>query len=413
VTAFRKISLIDVSAIALAAVAIQLPVYHLYISLTIGAWILLSFLSAAIRRDRLRANFGIIVLILFYGLVVLSKNWSENKGVANFDMEVKMSFAIIPFIMLFVPYQIRQLKIILYAFFIGVVFGTSLLLVESFMDYLQTKSFQEFFYVELSTRIHPSYFSYYLNIGISILLIDYMGKTIRLFNKNWIYLLLIFGMSAFSFLLVSKNGIIVTLLLFAILLIYWLIKKKFLLVIGLTVLMTTLTTVLYMKSENLQQRATELFMGLSSDKADSQEYSTGLRLAIWKESITLIKKEPIIGYGSGDVTDALLEQYDKKGLSVALIRRLNAHNQFLQTTLAHGLIGFILLAGILLFPFFRRDEGKWFGIALSLITIAFFLTESVLETQAGVVSFLLFYTLLISVRWEKNHLVDKNELLTE
>ncbi|MCB9224295.1 MAG: O-antigen ligase family protein [Crocinitomicaceae bacterium] len=406
--ALKKISITDLSIFALACVALQLPVYHLYISLTIGAWILLSFTAAIVQRNSPRLNFGTALMMVFYVLISLGKLWSDNKGLAGFDMEVKMSFVILPFVMMFVRYERKHLKFLLYTFLLGLIVGCASLLTEAYLDYRNTNALAEFFYVELSRRVHPSYYSYYLNIAISLLLVDYITESLGMFRRKGLYLILIAGFSIFSLLLVSKNGIIISILLLLILLVFWIVKRKIILVVLTVTAMLGTSYFVYIKSSNMQARIDEMMRGLSSEENENAErYSTGIRIAIWKEAVYLIKESPIIGYGPGDVTDALIDRYDKKGLTIALVRRLNAHNQFLQTTLSIGIVGLSILFAILLYPFFLKKKNKWFAIGLVLITIAFFATESVLETQAGVISFVLFYSLLVSVEWNNEPKIEE------
>ena len=338
-------------------------------------------------------------MVVLYALLALSILWSEHTALANFDMEVKMSFVLIPLIIAFQRYGTRQLKIIIYFFLFGLIIGYSELIFQAIREFLLTKNVNEFLYVDFSARIHPSYAAYYLNIAILILLFDYMGGKLQLFKKRWVYLVLIFGFTLLSFMLLSKGGIVASVLLVFALLIYWIVKKKFLAVFLVVVVSFFSIGTIFLKSQGVQDRTLEFLGALTAEKTDveSESYSTGLRLAIWKESIYLLKKEPWLGYGAGDVTSVLMERYDMKGLSVALNRQLNSHNQFLQTGLAVGVGGVILLFSVLFFPLFTNNKLKWLAFSFSGLTSIFFMTESVLETQAGVVGFVLFYSVFVVI----------------
>ena len=57
-----------------------------------------------------------------------------------------------------------------------------------------------------------------------------------------------------------------------------------------------------------------------------------------------------MGVGTGDVKDHLLEKYREKQMFNALGLELNAHNQYLQTTLALGIMGLVILMLTLVLP---------------------------------------------------------------
>ena len=71
--------------------------------------------------------------------------------------------------------------------------------------------------------------------------------------------------------------------------------------------------------------------------------SSASRILIWKSSLELIMNKPIIGYGSGDVKDLLIYKYLQNGYFGIAEKKLNAHNQFLQTQLASGIFGLLML----------------------------------------------------------------------
>ena len=122
---------------------------------------------------------------------------------------------------------------------------------------------------------------------------------------------------------------------------------------------------------------------------------TSQRILIWQSSITIIKKHFLIGVGAGDVKDSLMEEYSKKGYKDIIAKNLNAHNQFLQTFIATGVVGFIILFSLFIFPLINSFKRKNFMFFSFLIIVMLnLLTESMLETQAGVIFFAFFNTYL-------------------
>ena len=127
--------------------------------------------------------------------------------------------------------------------------------------------------------------------------------------------------------------------------------------------------------------------------AENKE-SNAERLVVWQAGIQLIKVHPLFGVGTGDVKDALLAEYQKENKLVVYNLKLNAHNQYIQTFIALGIPGVLLLIFMLLYPgvlALRRIHIIYF----SFLAVFFInnLVESMLEVQAGVLYFAFFNSL--------------------
>jgi O-antigen ligase len=117
------------------------------------------------------------------------------------------------------------------------------------------------------------------------------------------------------------------------------------------------------------------------------------RILVWQTAIEIIKKHPLTGVGTGDVEPELMKLYAQKNIQIAMDESLNAHNQFLQTFLALGIIGFLVLVAVLIIPGIFAFRHSQLLYVLFLVMFALnLLVESMLERQAGVV----FYGLINS-----------------
>jgi O-antigen ligase len=133
--------------------------------------------------------------------------------------------------------------------------------------------------------------------------------------------------------------------------------------------------------------------------ADEIASSSGERLLIWWYSFEITNDNLLFGVGTGDVRDELLVKYREKQMYNALGLGLNAHNQYLQTTLALGVLGLIALLLCIVLPFIYGVEYRHYLLIIFLILIAFnFLFESMLETQAGVVFYAFFNAYLFAIK---------------
>jgi hypothetical protein len=116
------------------------------------------------------------------------------------------------------------------------------------------------------------------------------------------------------------------------------------------------------------------------------------RLEYWKTALEIIKENPIIGVGTGDVNDQFLSKYDELKSPLTEERRLRAHNSYLTETVTFGILGLVFFISWLLdFLYQQFKLQQLFGVVFMLVAISTFLIEDTLETQMGVTFFALFY----------------------
>ena len=93
------------------------------------------------------------------------------------------------------------------------------------------------------------------------------------------------------------------------------------------------------------------------------------------------RKKWLFGYGTGIGKKALQEQFKINGYDYMHKKNFNAHNQFLQVLIDHGLIGFLILLIYSFFMIYSSIVKKKFIFTVFLFVIVLnFLTESILET---------------------------------
>ena len=112
---------------------------------------------------------------------------------------------------------------------------------------------------------------------------------------------------------------------------------------------------------------------------------------------TVRKSLLVIGVGTGDVMPELKSYYKDMNLMSAYDQQLNAHNQFFQTTIALGVMGLLVLIALLVCSLVLAWRSHaWRSLLFLIVTGGHFLTESVLEKQAGTLFFgLLFFFLVL------------------
>ncbi|MDR0603455.1 MAG: O-antigen ligase family protein [Bacteroidales bacterium] len=124
-------------------------------------------------------------------------------------------------------------------------------------------------------------------------------------------------------------------------------------------------------------------------------YSIPQRIDLWKHSVSLIKKYPLWGVGTGDVKDAFANELVLKN-SLLAGTNMRSHNQYFTFLIAFGIIGLAFILFSIIYPPFalRKMGDSLFLVFLCIIMISMF-TEDALEPQDGVTFFSFFYSLFL------------------
>jgi hypothetical protein len=126
-------------------------------------------------------------------------------------------------------------------------------------------------------------------------------------------------------------------------------------------------------------------------KGAASGHSVYMRLQFWKTAINIIKLNPIWGVGEGDINDAFISQYKQDNSNLEQKYWLRAHNQFLNITVAFGIVG------LLFFVYFlfsiMLNNSNFYLILFMIIAILSFINEDTLETSTGAVFFAFFASL--------------------
>lgn len=253
-----------------------------------------------------------------------------------------------------------------------------------------------FYYGRLSVFIHPSYISMYSNFSLLALYYLVNSGEIKM-NWKWIFAALL--ISVFVLLLSSKAGWI-GLFIVALFVMINLIRRKFMLpAIAILVSLCSLFYVLIISAPEYSQRITAATESVSQsasgvDLKNSKD-GTASRILVWQAAIDIIKEKFLIGTGTGDAKTAMVEKYKEKGMITEFEHNLNAHDQYLNTFVALGVLGFVSLMLCLVIPLFYAVKHKLtlLGTFVCLVGLSF-LFESMLETQSGVMFYAFFQTLL-------------------
>jgi O-antigen ligase len=323
---------------------------------------------------------------------------SINKAEALSSIEVKLPFIFLPFLIFTSNFNELQLKKITISFVSGcMILAFTCLFRATYLYYAMDTN--AFFYSEFTYFLHPSYFAMYFVFAQLIVMLYY---------KTWLshlnYLNLKIGFISLVFLVCiflasSKMGIITAFLILPATLFVLLISRgyKKLMIVFLVGLISITGIAYKLFPSPFERLQTAFTVTTSTESIDlSATESTAVRILIWKQAINIIKENVVFGTTPGDANDALYQFYQKNGLTGAIKKKLNAHNQFLQTFIGTGILGFILLflmtVGAIIFGFLKRNYAL---VVFSFLIVLNFLVESMLQAQAGFIFFTFFLCFLL------------------
>jgi O-antigen ligase len=388
-------------------IAVFLP-FKFLISPLIGCWLIYNLFSFhKLNWISFFKNTIFQASILFFLAHAIAYFFSVNKKEALFSIELKLSFLILPILFFISDFDNKTKNKLLFTFVFSCLLSVFICIINSLFYFFKNNELLT--YNNFCLFMHPSYFSMYLCFSVIILFLRF--NYLNFFN----YQKIIVGLSVFILLLgiffaASKMGILTFLILIPVVILYILWMNKNYKLIIISVLFFTIGSLFFLLSDSIaaaRLRSSFQFLSSSENNIDkSTTESNAVRVLVWQQAIQLIKEKPILGYTPGDVNDKLYASYKENELTGALENKLNAHNQFLQTSLGIGVIGLLILLSLILFPIINGIKTKnVLIIFFSFLLFLNFIVESMLQTSAGTLFFTFFIGLFnngINSTLEKN-----------
>ncbi len=331
---------------------------------------------------------GVWVFGGFFGLHLTGMLYSENLAYGWSDVGMKASLLLMPFLLVGHGTSRQPVR----AFVAGCLIAGAVLLVRAAWRGAELHSIDPLFYKELSVLQHPGYQSLYANLALFAVLIrlDEVKGMAR-----WLAGGAVLFLAALVIFLASKAGILAMAGIFAVAVVRMVLgdRRRWPWLAWLIV-----PLVLYGIINRQLPSAFDRFAQMTHvveeghlDRTSAESFA--VRYFIWPSAWRLMLENPVLGTGTGDVKDALLQRYRDDGLTGAYENRLNAHNQFLQSGVALGLPGLLMLLWSLVAPAAAAFRRHRLYMALLGLTAFFCLFESILERQGGIVFYAFFNAL--------------------
>ncbi len=390
----------------LALIIISLP-YSIPIN---SVLIILLLLNATIRPENQKFNIvsriPLLLISLPFVISSLALLYSNNMDRGFFILEKNLSLVVFPLVFL-LSCKLEQnsierlLTIFLFNMvFAGVIcFGHSILLIlsnNSLID--QTKLLdREYYYITYSylsggVGMNPIYLGMYVNFSIALSIEKILNN-----SSKAVHILIFLFLSVLLMLLMSKINIIIYIILLIFTFLYRIKYIKY--IILYLILAVFFVLFMLFLVEPIKDRVININYFTYDINQSHIGFWNGanLRMAIWKCAMDPIKDNWLLGVGTGDEKEALLNAYKDNGFKLGLITEYNTHNQWLEFSLRFGMVfSLMIISTNFILPLIigYKTDYKLF-IFMVIISLAS-LTEVILATQKGVVFYSLFATLFLS-----------------
>lgn len=353
--------------------------------------------------------------ILLVTLFIISLLWSRNISYGIDKIVLYLPFLIFPLYFSIKPdFKFKKVKsAFVISNFTAIVYCFLFTAVIYF--YNEDSTIRQFQYSALSAplSLHPTYFSFYIiTAALFIYYSIYKAGVNR--KRAVISLALLFLFLVFIILLSSRVAILIGVPLF----IYFFYKicnvlfSKTVANTGLVILFVIVLVAVFSAPTTFDRlsEATNVLIG-EEDISDARSLSN--RKTSWSAAVHIISSHPFLGIGIGDMGDMMNERYLEKNREDLASRSLNTHNQFLQSGLAIGLSAIIILFWLIIknvkYAFKRK---AYYFLIWTLTLTAVMLTESIFETQAGVL-FIAFFLAMFIYKLFQEEEIEKAELNSE
>ena len=151
---------------------------------------------------------------------------------------------------------------------------------------------------------------------------------------------------------------------------------------------------IYNSSEMIQKRFTHVISSFLTKQPTS-------RYLLFTNSLELIKKQPIIGYGTGSFTD-IFRKIDKETEKVVRYKHKTPHNNYFYVWIELGIIGLIILLSIFYFQIRELIKLKdgFVRILLPTMYLVIMFTDSYLFTHNTLVLYIFLSVIAVNYQYK-------------
>ena len=334
----------------------------------------------------------LIASIVFYFLHIIGMIWTKDIS-WGFHILHKMWYFILLLPVLFTIVKKEYINVYVYAFLLAIA-------VTEIISYLIW--FEIVGPFKNATVLNPTPFMSHISYNPILAFAIYLVLHQLFFNKKlsnlvfFFYSFFAFSMTVNMFITAGRAGQVTFFLVLAILIFQIFDKQRIKSLLVILIMMPSIVITAYQFSDLFQKRV-DLAIIEVTESSDQYYSSVGVRINYFKNSLDVIKQNPIIGIGTGDFP----REYKKINQinTPQVATTTNPHNMYTLITMQLGLIGLVSMLSIFYYQIklsFRSKDRFFrdFGITLPLLFLVMMLSDSYLLGHYTTLMYIFFSAFL-------------------
>lgn len=381
-----------------------LVIVGMYISRAMISIGMITLLFSAIVNVKLRSNFKwfmqkphLVLLTGYFLIFGVSFFWSSNTNYFSERMQIMLPFLILPFSFFSMHrWQIKWYDALTIIFitlnFAGILWSSS-------EYFLHQENYDNAYHFSklIPTPFKNDHIRFSLSVVMSICFCaEFFIRNTKPFLRIFLLFLILIDI-LYLHILAAKTGVIAFYLVAIIAIIQVIFSTKFRkLGIASLFLLIILPFVMYAILPSFKNKIG--YIKYSIFRMQNNEKETNIsdegRIISYQYALQIIKENPLIGVGLGDVFDEMKKKYDSDFQNKDVVVLL-PHNQFLMAGVAIGIFGilYLLIIQISIYKLVRKNDFLY--LSFCIIMLFAMMIEPLYETQYGTCLFLFFLLLLM------------------
>lgn len=165
----------------------------------------------------------------------------------------------------------------------------------------------------------------------------------------------------------------------------------------------------YVNAPGIKTRLLKIIYGFQHYKVSGDPSGNSIlqRIEYMKGGLLLFKKYPVFGVGTGDMEDALYEEYKIMKSKLKPEFMFHAHNQYLTILITFGVVGLLWFLFALIYPPVTLHYfNDYFFLVFFILMTSSMLADDTIDTHSGVSLFAFFYSFLLLGRKSIKNIVS-------
>ena len=355
----------------------------------------------------------VLLFCALYLPLIIGTLYSENMDGAITQLRIKLPFLILPVILGCTDILNKRIYHNIFRSFAVFTFaGCVYCLGAGFVNYIQSGSTEQLhgYPMVILKYMPPFIFAFFCLLSLAYILNEISLGSIKKPSDKTISIILLVSFSLFLFLLGNRNILfcwIIVVIFFCFRLIKTTAKRIlfFLALVAALIAGIIINPSLNSQWKDMTDFSAHNTIPLDADRSLGRGWGgKAIRVAIWQCSADILKKNWLTGVGTGDAQDALQDAYEERKFYFASRHNTyNAHDQYLQQTIAFGIAGIIIFLLCLLVPLvlYIRSSQHTLYILFLVCFMIICLTDSILEVSKGVILYAFFNSLFAFTNYQK------------